>query len=136
MAFGRIRIPKLPAEREETLHKAVAQHARWHLARDVFWFHPPNGGARSLVGAVNLKRMGTKAGVPDLVFVRHGRVYFMELKAPKGRVSEAQNNAHAEISRSGAPIAICRNLDDVLAYWRRWGLTAHPSPEDAVRRAG
>jgi hypothetical protein len=119
---------------EETLHKAVAQQARWSLARDCFWFHPPNGGSRNVIEATKLKAMGTRAGVPDLVFVRHGKAYFIELKAPKGRVSEAQSGALTEIQRAGAPVAICRNLDDVLACWRKWGLTNTSAAEDAARR--
>lgn len=129
---GLERFVGLKEQAEEKLHKAVAQQARWALARDCFWFHPPNGGSRNVIEAVKLKAMGTRAGVPDLCFVRHGKAYFIELKAPKGRVSEPQSNAMTEITRAGAPVAICRNLDEVLACWNKWGLT-NKSPEDAAR---
>lgn len=122
------------ARTEESLHKAVAQQARWSLDRSVYWFHPPNGGSRNVIEAAKLKAMGTRAGVPDLCFIHHGKAFFIELKAPKGRTSEAQSNAITEITRAGAAVAICRSLDDVMACWRKWGLMATNNPEDAARR--
>lgn len=38
-------------------------------------FHIPNGGSRNRLEAINLKRQGVKAGVPDLFLPvsRHGK---------------------------------------------------------------
>lgn len=57
-------------------------------------FHVPNGGKRSKVEAARFKAMGVQAGVPDLFLpVPRGAYHglFIEMKAPKGRTSNAQN---------------------------------------------
>lgn len=57
-------------------------------------FHIPNGGRRDPAEAANLKRLGVKAGVPDIfVPVACGKWHgmFIEMKRRKnGRLSEAQ----------------------------------------------
>lgn len=55
------------------------------------WFHPPNGGHRSLTEGAKFKRMGVKRGVPDIVVPmarkgRHGLV--IELKRIDGNMSD------------------------------------------------
>ena len=65
------------------------------------------------------------AGYPDLTLLRGDRLVFAELKAPKGRVSDAQRGWHAGLRR--VPGIECRvwrpgDLDDIeetLARRRR-----------------
>jgi hypothetical protein len=55
--------------------------------------HSPNGGIRSIVTAVRLKRMGTKRGFPDLVMlVPSGRFngLALELKVDKNKPTKEQ----------------------------------------------
>ncbi|MFZ0073085.1 MAG: hypothetical protein WAK85_17570, partial [Xanthobacteraceae bacterium] len=40
---------------------------------------------------------GVRAGTPDLILIKDGRTYGLELKADNGRVSPAQAQAHAEM---------------------------------------
>ena len=120
---------------EDDLHIAVAQEARLHLRHGVFWFHVPNQRKAAVQYHVKLKQMGVKAGTPDLVFVFGGKSYFIELKAPKGgKTSDDQRDRHSEITRAGSPVAICKSVPEVLACWRKWGLTNTSSAEDAARR--
>jgi len=38
------------------------------------WFHCPNGGKRNYWTGANLKKMGVKAGVPDVIIINPTRV--------------------------------------------------------------
>lgn len=58
-------------------------------------FHIPNGGSRNIIEAVNLRKQGVKAGVPDLFLPVPTTKYhglFIELKRSEGsaRVSATQ----------------------------------------------
>lgn len=55
------------------------------------------------------------AGTPDLlVVVPGGRIVFVEVKTPAGRLSPAQRSAHAELTRLGATVVVVRSVDDAL----------------------
>ncbi|WP_304598250.1 VRR-NUC domain-containing protein [Adlercreutzia caecimuris] len=65
----------------------------WCDAHGVPCFHVPNGGSRHPAEAANLKRQGVRPGVPDLCVpvARCGyHSLWIEMKAPKGRISDAQ----------------------------------------------
>jgi len=63
-----------------------------NLAPGVVYWHTPNGGQRNAFEAKRFKEIGVKPGIPDLFFLRAGRLYAMEWKEPgKGRLSNTQN---------------------------------------------
>ena len=71
---------------------------------------------------VNLKRDGLMTGFPDLIVYGHsGRVGHIEVKAPKGRVSPAQEAVAAWLTAWGHNYALCRSIDDVTAALDQWG---------------
>lgn len=94
---------------------------------DTFWFHVPNGGARSAAEGAILKAMGVKAGVPDIVVLAlveadyptqwMHRVCLIELKRPdgKGDTNKNQDEVHEALVRLNMPPAVCQNLDEVRA---------------------
>jgi hypothetical protein len=84
-------------------------------ASAVFAFHPANGGWRSPVEGAILKAMGVRAGVPDIVAVKGGQCYALELKAPDGRLTPAQRDTHAALAAAGAEVEVAYGLDDALA---------------------
>jgi hypothetical protein len=67
---------------EQAIQRAIFAHFTARGARDCYAFHCPNGGARSKVEAAILKGLGVRAGVPDIIAIRDGRAYALELKAP------------------------------------------------------
>jgi hypothetical protein len=69
---------------EQQIQRAVFKHLALRGAPAMFAFHPANGGWRSRVEAAILKGMGVKAGVPDIIAIKNGRCYALELKAPDG----------------------------------------------------
>ena len=85
---------------------------------DVLWWHTPNGGSREVVEAVNLKRMGTLSGVPDLFFFSGGRLAGVELKAPgtKLKLSSAQEVFKERFERAGGCYWEDNDLDSVLTF--------------------
>jgi hypothetical protein len=107
---------------EQEIQRAVFQHLAIRGARDCFAFHVPNGGWRSPTEAAIMKGIGVKAGVPDIVAVRGGRFFGLELKASNGRPTAAQRDAHAALSAAGATVAVACGLDDALTRLELWGL--------------
>lgn len=73
--------------------------------------------------AARFKRMGVKAGVPDLFLpVPRGGCHglFIELKAPYGRLSDYQRGWLESLKASGYAVSVCYGYDearrDILQY--------------------
>ena len=107
---------------EQDLQRALAHHLRARAAAGTFWLHVPNGGARSAIEGSILRACGVKAGAPDLILIRGGKVFGLELKANGGRVSPAQAQAHEEMRAAGATVAIATGIDEAIKQLERWQL--------------
>jgi len=107
---------------EELIHKAVIQHLLLRAEPGTFWFHPANGGKRSMREAKSFKAMGVVAGVPDLILIKDGHVYGLELKAAKGRLSPAQRATQEAMHDAGVLIWVAKGLDEALYALEFWGL--------------
>lgn len=114
-------------QREQTDHRAVIQHFGWRGRPGAFVFHPANGGWRSRVEGAILKSMGVVPGVPDIVCIFQGRAYFLEMKAPKGRLTDAQRVVHERLRKAGANVAVAHGIDEALAQLEQWKLLRDPS---------
>ena len=106
----------------QQIQRAVFEHLAVRAASAVFAFHPANGGWRCRIKGAILKGMGVKAGVPDIIAIKNGQCYALELKAPDGRLTPVQRDAHAALAAAGATVAVAYGLDDALARLRAWGL--------------
>ena len=104
---------------EQQIQRAVFEHLAIRAASTVFAFHPANGGWRSRVEAAILKGMGVRAGVPDIIAIKGGQCYALELKAPDGRLTPVQRDAHAALAAAGATVAVAYGLDEALARLAR-----------------
>jgi hypothetical protein len=107
---------------EQSIQKAVLRYLALCGVSDLFCFHVPNGGKRGRIEAAILKSMGVRAGVPDLVLIRAGLAYCLELKAPLGRLTPAQRAAHLELRKAGATVGVAHGLDAAIEQLKRWGL--------------
>jgi hypothetical protein len=107
---------------EDVIQRAIFEHLRVRGAGRVFAFHPANGGWRSHIEAAILNGLGVRAGVPDVIAVKDGRTYALEIKRPGGRLTAAQNAAHAELRAAGATVVTSYSLDDAVVQLERWGL--------------
>ena len=110
------------AHHEDDLHMAVAQLLRLVLPADAIWSTIPAGGGGKIRGA-KLKKMGYRAGWPDIEIVASGRPHVIELKTLTGTVSPVQRACHKALVRAGALVAVCRSIPDVEGTLRGWGLT-------------
>lgn len=81
-------------------------------------FHIPNGGTRNKIEAINLKKQGVKAGVPDLFLpVPRGEFHglFIELKYGKNKATIKQREWLIELSKQGYYAVVCNGFDEAKA---------------------
>lgn len=83
-------------------------------------FHIPNGGTRNVIEAVNLKRQGVKAGVPDLFLPypkngKHG--LFIEMKSLRqgAKTSEDQDAWLSILENNGYRCEVCYGCNEAIA---------------------
>ena len=103
------------AQPEQALQRAVVNYLALCVGKPPFgpaWTARNPVSFKSRIVAGISQRMGMKPGWPDLDLVWQGRYYGVELKAPKGRVSEAQNEAIVEIGKASGIVFICRSLNE------------------------
>lgn len=83
-------------------------------------FHIPNGGNRSMREGAKFKAMGVVAGIPDMILcvpamdnISVAYIYglFIELKAMKGKTSEAQIKAHKRLNDAGYYVHTCNSFE-------------------------
>ena len=111
------------AQRERALQVLLIEHLAWRAPAGTWFTHFPAGGRRSRITGAILKGMGTKAGVPDLLILSHGRLFAMELKnGVRGRLSPAQVTTHAEMRKAGAIIGTAGSVDQAIALLSEWGI--------------
>jgi hypothetical protein len=58
-------------------------------------------------------------GLPE-IWAKEGRAYFLELKAPGGRLSETQEGVLVALREAGAIATHCHGIDQALQILERW----------------
>src|SRR5262245_39150126 len=106
---------KLPPPKEMAIHAPIAEAIDRWLMPGWRWTHFPAGELRTKKTAAKLKRMGTKAGVPDLLFFppRAGAACFIEVKRPGSiyRTTYTQDEWACWCHDNGNPHAIVDSID-------------------------
>jgi hypothetical protein len=110
------------AQPEAAIQRAVFAHLRARSAPGVFAFHPANGGYRKPIEAKILQGLGVTSGVPDVIAIKDGRTYALELKAEGGKLTEAQEHVLIKLCEAGADVAVVHGIDQALAQLEGWGL--------------
>ena len=105
----------MSAQEEFRLSCLVADYFAAVLPAGVLWSHLPFGENRTAITGARLKRMGTQRGWPDYAIFHDGGVLAIELKAPKGRLSDHQKAFGDALVALGGAYHVCRSLDDVDA---------------------
>jgi len=79
---------------EADAQRAIVQTLRFVLPRDAIVHHAANeiaaGDRRGQVRQSILLGMGVHAGFADLIVISGGRVLFLEVKSPSGRLRKSQ----------------------------------------------
>jgi hypothetical protein len=123
---------------ERAIQIALIEHLHWRAPPDVWWSHFPAGGRRNVIDGAILKRMGTRPGTPDLLIIARGKIFGLELKADRGRLSPTQIAAHNEMRRAGAVVGVAGTIDEAISLLGEWGCcdeTPRESPQESRRRA-
>lgn len=108
--------------KEQDFQIALVQYLKIAAAKDCFWFHVPNQRKQSLYMGQLFKRLGVRAGVPDLCFVHDGRFFGLELKSPSGRATENQLQALSDIDAAGGYSCLVDNIDSAQGVLKGWGI--------------
>src|SRR5262245_6140983 len=106
---------------EAAIQRAVFDHLRVRGAPGVFAWHPFSGGYRRLIEAKIYKGIGARAGLPDLMVLRDGKLFCLELKTETGRVSDKQLETLAALREAGAFTCVAEGLNRALACLEAWG---------------
>lgn len=107
--------------REIQIHKAVAEYLLLALQPPTFWTTFPAGGG-GMVRGRQLKGMGLKAGLPDLIIIHEGKLFGIELKAPKKYPSPEQRAVHKELRNAGCEVFIARSVMEVALALETWAI--------------
>ena len=108
-------------ERELPLHMAVVDILKKLGRSDWRWTHMRSGELRDPRTAAKLKAMGTTAGWPDILLVSPtGRFCGLELKAPDGRLSDAQEDFERWAIRHAISYSVVRSIDEALIVLKHW----------------
>jgi hypothetical protein len=110
------------ARPEDTIQRTIFAHLRERAAPRMVAFHVPNGGKRKPIEAAIMRGLGVTAGVPDVIAIKDGRVFAMELKADGGKMTDTQLAMARDLIGAGAEFACCAGLDAALRQIETWGL--------------
>lgn len=58
-----------------------------------------------------------RRGIPDILGCRNGRMFAIELKAPKGKTSAIQDVELQRLREAGAHTCVARTLDEVKFFF-------------------
>lgn len=122
MEGGRSAIGSSRQRPEEKLQVEMVRFLRAVLPREAVLLHVPNGGWRTHGEAARLKAMGVMAGFPDLAVIWDGRIFGIELKAARGRLSPEQHQAHLSLRAAGMAVLTARAADEVLDWLEQAGV--------------
>ena len=111
---------------EDTEQMAVITWARWEESTYPelkMLYHVPNGGSRNKVEAAKFKKMGVRAGVPDLVLPVPKGIYsglFIEMKYDKGRLQESQKEYLLKATMYGHCCYVCYSAEDAIGIIKEY----------------
>ena len=121
---------------EADLQRAVVNTLRFALPRTAIIHHSANEvtepGPRGARRQAILTGMGVHPGFADLMVIAGGRVLFLELKAPKGRLRPSQEAFRDVVQAQGFGWALVRSLDDALGALADHGFTTRIAPARRV----
>ena len=107
---------------EHLIQVRLVNELKAKAAPGVFWFAIPNQSNRGAVSGQKMKDEGVVSGVADLcVMLPQGRVAWLEMKKPGGRLSDTQKQFRDQCNLLGHPWAVAYSVQEALIYLRSWG---------------
>jgi hypothetical protein len=77
--------------------------------------HSPNGGKRNAREGARFKAMGVLAGFPDLIIIAKNKVFFIEMKSDKGKLTDNQENVHDALRNNGLFVYTVNDFDSFMS---------------------
>jgi hypothetical protein len=112
---------------EADIQRAIVQALRFALPRDAIVHHCANevteAGPRGARRQAILVGMGVHSGFADLIVISGGRVLFLEVKSPTGRLQKSQEVFRDMVCAQGFGWALVRSIDDALGALADHGFT-------------
>jgi VRR-NUC domain len=88
----------------------------------VFAFHPRNGGQdQHRLAGIN-SGLGVKSGVPDVVVIKDGIPYALELKTEAGKLSRDQARVLRELQAVGVDADVAYGVDAAIRWLEERGI--------------
>ncbi len=121
---------------EDKLQIAIVQYLKKALPADSYYCAIPNGAvlagdAKKRGMQMNrMKSTGFRVGAPDLFILCRGTFIGIEVKTPKGKLSDSQKVACDDIILAGGAWGVVRSLDDVYNLLVESGITVHSKPKE------
>lgn len=106
--------------KESLIQGAIVDYLRAVLPKNHRCVAIPNGSRRTASGRAANAVPGLTPGVPDLMIVSAGRVWFIEVKGPKGTLSDAQTDFISWCVVTNTPYCVARSVDDVKIALEHW----------------
>ena len=108
---------------ERDIHQSIVDWLQVALPDGSVFHHSPNEGRHKVQYRVMQKRLGVRAGWPDIeIFANrtwwredtglHWAPVFLEIKTPTGRLSENQKRIHDKLNKAGCHVAVVRSIDE------------------------
>ena len=117
-----------PIATEKQIQKAVFDHLRVRGVPGIFAFHPRNEGTDMKQWNVRgfYAGLGVVSGVPDVIIIKNGQCYALELKRAGGSLTRTQMGTMARMREAGAVCEVAYGLDEALYQLGRWGILHGP----------
>jgi hypothetical protein len=107
---------------ENAIQRAVFAHIRVRGVHDVFAFHPRNGGQdQSRLAGIN-NGLSVIGGVPDIVIIKAGVPYGLELRTATGKLSPEQARVLDLMGAAGCDAGCAHGLDAAIAWLEERGI--------------
>ena len=112
---------------ESTIQENIVEAlSRLAVQNQFFFFSVPNERVftrtkgQQIARLNKLKRMGLLPGCADLVIIKGGGAYFLEVKSATGKPSENQKIFYNTCVVNGARYAIAHSVREALGFLKLW----------------
>ena len=99
---------RIQQPREKDTQAAIIQ---WLEIKHIFHYRQNTGAFQNAQG--NFYRFG-HPGASDIICVANGRYIAIEVKTPKGKLSEVQEHFRDNLRKAGGYYVVARQLEDVI----------------------
>lgn len=112
-----------PGPSEHLIQSSLIGVLAYKMRPEIVRFAIPNGGLRNPRVAQQLQSEGVLPGFPDLGFaLEAGRTFWLEMKTPKGSLSDYQKGVRFKLERLGHQWAMARSVDEALDLLAKAGV--------------